>query len=165
MTINLILISCSSSFSVLSLKSCFQRNSLLSAKSNHQIMKLSKNLWLFIALLLVGFTNINAQTKRENLSAEQKERMEANVEEYANSLNLTAIQKPEFEAITKKYAKQMIAVRDSGEGKFKKYKKLKSIRKNKDKEMKQLLHPEQFKTYLEKQEERKTQMKARWNKR
>jgi len=42
---------------------------------------------------------------------------------------------------------------------------LKSIRKNKDKEMKQLLNQEQFKTYLEKQEERKKEMKARWSKR
>ena len=119
----------------------------------------------FIALLLVGITDINAQTKRENLSDEQKEEIKKHVESYATSLHLTAIQKTEFEAITRKYAKQMKAVRDSGGGKFKKYRKLKSIRKNKDKEMKQLLNPEQFKTYLEKQEERKKQMKARWRKR
>ena len=125
----------------------------------------SSKLWLFIALLLVGITNINAQTKREDLSDEQKEEIKKNVEEYAASLNLTDVQKPEFEAITKKYAKQMKAVRDNGVGKFKKYRKLKSIRKNKDKEMKQLLNPEQFKTYLEKQEERKKEMKARWSKR
>ena len=128
-------------------------------------MKLSKKLGLFLALLLVGITDINAQTKRENLSDEQKEEIKKNVEAYATSLNLTAIQKTEFEAITKKYGEQMIAVKDSGGGKFKKYRKLKSIRKNKDKEMKQLLHQEQFKTYLEKQEERKQEMKARWNKR
>jgi len=128
-------------------------------------MKSSKKLWLFIVLLLVGITDINAQTKRENLSEEQKEEIKKNVEEYTTSLNLTAIQKTEFEAITRKYAKQMIAVRDSGGGRFKKYRKLKSIRKNKDKEMKQLLNPEQFKTYLEKQEERKKEMRARWSKR
>jgi len=128
-------------------------------------IKSSKKLWLFIALLLVGITNINAQTKRENLSDEQKEEIKKNVEEYAASLNLTAIQKSEFEAITKKYGEQMIAVKDSDGGKFKKYRKLKSIRKNKDKEMNQLLHQEQFKTYLEKQEERKKEMKARWRQR
>ena len=128
-------------------------------------MKSSKKLWLFIGLLLVGITNINAQTKRENLSDEQKEKMEKKVEEYATSLHLTAVQKTEFEAITKKYIKQMSAVRDGGGGKFKKYRKLKSIRKNQDKEMKQLLNQEQFKTYLEKQEERKKQIKARWRKR
>lgn len=128
-------------------------------------MKLSKKLWLFIALLLVGITNINAQTKRENLSDEQKEEIKKNVAEYATSLHLTDVQKPEFETITKKYAKQMKAVRDSGGGRFNKYRKLKSIRKNKDKEMRQLLNKEQFKTYLEKQKERKKQMKARWSKR
>lgn len=128
-------------------------------------MKLSKRLWLFIALLLVGITDINAQTKRENLSDEQKEKMEKQIEEYATSLNLTEVQKSEFETITKKYAKQMSATMDSGGSRFKKYRKFKSIRKNKDKEMKQLLNPEQFKTYLEKQEERKQQMKERRSKR
>ncbi len=128
-------------------------------------MKLSKKLGLFLALLLVGITDINAQTKRENLSDEQKEEIKKHVEEYATSLNLTAIQKTEFEAITKKYAKQMKAVRDSGGSKFKKYRKLKSIRKKKNKEMRQLLHHEQFETYLEKQEERKQEMKARWHER
>ena len=118
-------------------------------------MKLSKKLWLFIALLLVGITNINAQTKRENLSDEQKEEIKKNAEEYAASLNLTAVQKTEFEAITRNYAKQMKAVKDGSGGRFKKYRKLKSIRKNKDKEMKQLLNKEQFKTYSKKQKERK----------
>jgi len=128
-------------------------------------MKSSKKLWLFIALLLVGITNINAQTKRENLSAEQKEEIRKNVEEYATSLNLSDIQKTEFEAITKKYAKQMSTAMDSGGSRFKKYRKVKSIRQNKDKEMKQLLNPEQFKTYSKKQKERKKEMKARWRQR
>ena len=70
-------------------------------------MKLSKELWLFIALLLVGITNINAQTKRENLSDEQKEEIKKNLEEYAAALNLSEEQKPKFEEITKKYAGQM----------------------------------------------------------
>ena len=128
-------------------------------------MKLSKELWLFIALLLVGITNINAQTKRENLSDEQKEEIKKNLEEYAAALNLSEEQKPKFEEITKKYAGQMKDLKNNGGSRMSKFRKMKSIRKNKDKEMKQLLNPEQFKTYLEKQEERKKEMRARWSKR
>ena len=40
-----------------------------------------------------------------------------------------------------------------------KYKKVKSIRKNKDAEMKHLLSKDQYKVYLEKQEEMQKKMK------
>jgi hypothetical protein len=55
----------------------------------------------------------------------------------------------------------MIAVKDSGGRRMSKYKKMKSIRKNKDAEMKDLLSKGQYKVYLEKQEEMKKNMKER----
>ena len=42
-----------------------------------------------------------------------------------------------------------------------KYRKVKSIRKNKDAEMKRLLSKDQYNVYLEKQEEMKKKMKER----
>jgi len=42
-----------------------------------------------------------------------------------------------------------------------KFKKVKSIRKNKDAEMKTLLSKDQYKVYLEKQKEMKKKMKER----
>ena len=75
------------------------------------------------------------------------------MEEYATALQLSEEQKPKFEEITEKYAKQIKAVKNSDGRRRSKYKKVKSIRKNKDAEMKSLLPKDQYKVYLEKQEE------------
>ena len=55
----------------------------------------------------------------------------------------------------------MIAVKNGGGRKLQKYKKVKSIRENKDAEMKILLSKDQYKVYLEKQEEMKKKIKER----
>ena len=116
---------------------------------------------MFFALFLIGINTSYAQSKTDNLTDEQKEKVKKNLEEYAAALNLSEDQKPKFEAITKKYAEQMKAVKDGGGRKLQKYKKVKSIRKNKDAEMKALLSKDQYNVYLEKQEEMKTKMKQR----
>lgn len=124
-------------------------------------MKLLKVLSLFFALFLIGINTSYAQSKADSLTDEQKEEIKKNLEEYSAALNLSEDQRPKFEAITKKYAEQMKAVKDGGGRKLQKYKKLKSIGKNKDAEMKVLLSKDQFKVYLEKQEEMKDKMKER----
>ena len=113
-----------------------------------------KILSLFFALFLFGANITFAQSKAANLTEEQTEKIKKNLEEYATALDFSEAQKPKFEEITKKYAKQMIAVKDSGGRRMSKYKKVKSIRKNKDAEMKPLLSKDQYKVYLEKQEEK-----------
>jgi len=112
-----------------------------------------KILPLFFALFLIGTNATFAQSKAAHLTEEQKEKIKENVQAYATALQLSEEQKPEFEEITKKYAKQMIALRDSNSSRMSKYKKMKSIRKNKDAEMKSLLSKDQYKAYLENQEE------------
>jgi len=124
-------------------------------------MKLLKVFSLLFALFLIGTNTTFAQSRANDLSKEQKEEIKKNIEEYASALDLSEDQRPKFEEITKKYAKQMIAVKDSSGRRMSKYKKVKSIRKNKDAEMKRLLSKDQFKVYLEKQEEMKKKMKAR----
>lgn len=115
---------------------------------------------LFTLFCLASQSSI-AQTKAAHLSDEQKEEMARQVEEYFTTLDLSEEQKPQFKAITKKYAEQMIVVRDSGEGKMKKYKKVKAIQKDKNAEMKELLSDDQYSVYLEKQEEMRKKMKER----
>ena len=124
-------------------------------------MNLLKILSLFFALLLIGTNTTFAQSRATNFTEEQKEEIKKNLEEYSAALNLSEEQKPKFEEITKKYAKQMKAVKDSGGRRMSKYKKVKSIRKNKDAEMKPLLSKDQYKVYKEKQKEMKKQMKKR----
>ena len=120
-----------------------------------------KILSLFFALFLIGTNTTFAQSKAANLTEQQKEEIKKNLEEYNVALHLSESQKPKFEEITKRYAKQMKAVKASGGSRMSKYKKVKSIRKNKDAEMKLLLSKEQYKVYLEKQEELKKKMKER----
>lgn len=124
-------------------------------------MKLLKVFSLFFALFLTGTNTTFAQSRANDLSEEQKEEIKKNLEEYAAALDLSEDQRPKFEEITKRYAKQMKAVKDSGGRRMSKFKKVKSIRKNKDAEMKTLLSKDQYKVYLEKQEEMKDKMKQR----
>ena len=118
-------------------------------------MRALKILSLFFALCLISINTNFAQSRATNLTEEQKEGIKKNVEAYAVALHLSEEQKPKFEEVTKKYAKQMKAVKDSNDRPMSKFKKVKSIRKNKDAEMKQLLSKDQYKVYLEKQEEMK----------
>lgn len=124
-------------------------------------MKSLKVLSLFFALFFIGINTSYSQSKADNLTEQQKEEIQKNLEEYAAALDLSEDQRPKFEEITKKYAKQMIAVKDSGARRMSKYKKVKSIRKNKDAEMKTLLSKDQYKVYLEKQEEMSKKIKER----
>ena len=126
-------------------------------------MKSLKILSLFFALFLMGTNTIFAQSRAVNLTEEQKEKINKNLEEYATALHLSEAQKPQFEEITKKYAKQMIAVKDSDDRLMSKFKKVKSIRKKKDAEMKSLLSKDQYNVYLEKQEEIRKEMKEKFN--
>ena len=118
-------------------------------------MKVLKILSLFFALLLIGTNTTFAQSKTTNLTEEQKEELKKNLEVYAAALHLSEEQKPKFEEITKKYAKQMKAVKESSGIRMSKFKKVKSIRKIKDAEMKSILSKDQYKVYLEKQKEMK----------
>lgn len=126
-------------------------------------MKSLKILSLFFALFLISSNTAFAQSQRAELTDEQKEEMAQNIEEYFTALDLTEEQETEFEAITKKYAEQMKAVRDGGGRRLQKYKKVKSIRENKNAEMKKLLTKDQYKVYLNKQEEMQKKMKEKRN--
>ena len=125
------------------------------------MMKSLKILSLYFALFLLGANTGFAQSQATTLSDEQKEELAKNMEAYFEALNLSEEQKPEFEAITRKYAEQMKAVKDGGGAKLQKYKKVKSIQKNKNSEMEKLLSKDQYEVYLEKQEEMQKRMKER----
>ena len=95
------------------------------------------------------------------MSQEQQAEMKKNMEEFVKVLGLSEDQKPEFGAITKKYAKQMVALRDSEASKMQKYKKLQSISKNRNAEMKEILSKEQYDAYVEKQKEMQKKMREK----
>jgi hypothetical protein len=104
-----------------------------------------------------------AQSTSANLTDEQEIKLAKNIEEFCKVLNLSEEQTQEFEAITKKYAEQLKAVKEDGGGKIQKYKKVNTIRNNKNADMKDLLSEDQYIIYMEKQEEMKEQMKEQRN--
>ena len=124
-------------------------------------MKSLKISSLIFALFLFSTSTTFAQSRADNLTEEQKEELAASMEEYFSVLDLSEEQKSEFEVIAKKYAEQMKAVKDSGGRRMGKFKKVKSIRNDKNEEMKELLSKDQFKLYLEKQKEMEKKMKDR----
>lgn len=119
-------------------------------------MKSTKHILILAVLVLLG-NSIMAQ--QSELTEEQRARMQAQLTEYSLKLDLSEAQKPKFEEITRKYGKQMMSLKESNKGRLAKYKEFKTIRKNKDAEMKAILSEEQFEAYLETQEEMQQKMK------
>ena len=124
-------------------------------------MKSLKILSLCLGIFFLAAHNCIAQDQSAKMSDEQKAQMAQNMEAFFDVLDLTDEQKTEFKAISQKYAKQMISVRDSDSSKMSKYKKVKSIRKNRNAEMKKVLTEEQYDAYLVKQEEIQKKMRER----
>jgi Spy/CpxP family protein refolding chaperone len=93
---------------------------------------------------------------------EINEETKARIELYFQKLDLTEEQKPVFEKITLKYLDQMMSLKDdNSKSRYEKYKAIKAIQSNKNKEMKGLLNKEQYTVYKEVQAEMREEFKAR----
>ena len=88
------------------------------------------------------------------LTEEQEAIMNQHIRVYFEELGLSEDQKQVFKKITKKYALKMKTLKRDNDSKYANYRKLKSIKKSKNKEMKILLNAEQFKKYEENEEKR-----------
>ena len=124
-------------------------------------MKSLKIFSLSLVLFFLGANTSFAQTQAAEFSDEQKAQIAQNMEEFSKVLDLSEEQKPDFKAITIKYAKEMKAVKEAGGSKLSMYKKVKSIQKNKNSEMENLLSKDQYEAYLEKQAEMQQKMRER----
>lgn len=124
-------------------------------------MNVVKKMSLSFILLLLSLPICFSQSSVEQLDEEQKMEMKKNMEDFAKSLQLTEEQKPEFVAISEKYGQQMLELKDSNSSKWKKYRKVKSINKSRNKEMKKLLTEEQYQLYVKRQKELQKKMKER----
>ena len=77
---------------------------------------------------------LNAQ--KESLTNENKEKINQQFEEHFKELNLSDQQKSKYIQISKKYGLQIKSLKNSSQSKFNKYRKIKGIKKSKDKDMK-----------------------------
>ncbi|PCE63712.1 hypothetical protein B7P33_10575 [Sediminicola luteus] len=101
---------------------------------------------------------------KEDMREVLKEMGDGPMAKYLDEMNLSAEQEEKFMEISKRYGEQMKALKNSSDSKWKKYKALKEIRKNKDAEMKALLSKDQFKVYEKMQAEAKKKFKEQRNK-
>jgi len=120
-----------------------------------------KNNFLLCALLFFCTSFVFSQTPLSNLTEEEKVEMEEDFKEMLNALHLSDAQKPEFISISKNYGNQLFALKESDAYKMSKYRKMKSIVKSRNQEMENLLSAEQYKIYLEKQEQIQKKMSAK----
>lgn len=98
---------------------------------------------------------ITAAAQSTNSTKTPEERAKTLTEKMKTTLSLTDEQYPKIEAINLKYAEKNQSLRSSSKGKLSKYKSLKSSLKDRDKEMKKVLTPEQYEKYKEMMEEMK----------
>jgi len=124
---------------------------------------MKKTISLF-AMLIISFfccTQLTYAQQGGHLNTEQKAKIKAQITEDVKKLSLNDGQKKPYKDITIKYAKQLRELKNSGSGRFAKYRKFKSIISAKNKEMKKVLSDYQYDTYLETQEKRLEQLKKK----
>ena len=98
---------------------------------------------------------------QQDISDADREMMKDQFAADIERLDLSEDQKEDYLEISRRYGAQLKALRDSNAGRMQKYGELKSIRKNKDSEMKELLSKDQFTIYKDIQDERQQEMRAR----
>ena len=111
---------------------------------------------LFIALLITA--TVSAQSK---LTDEQTKEAKAKYQEYKQQLNLNDDQSKKVDAINTTYFEGIAELKTSNASKLSKYKKFKSLSSERDKQMKDVLTKDQYKTYKEQQQEMKDEFKQR----
>ncbi|MEO8236072.1 MAG: hypothetical protein ABI549_11705 [Flavobacterium sp.] len=118
-------------------------------------MRKFKLAFLITFIFVLNSNNIVAQDNN------RKDEMVEQIKIAKERLSLSEQQEFTFREITKKYVIKLKEIKNSEGSKREKFKKLKESKDEKDAEMKAFLSEEQYNTYLQMQEERKTQMKGR----
>ena len=121
-------------------------------------MKRIIKLTLVLILATGAAVGASAQSK---MTEEQKKETKAKYQEYKEKLNLTEDQSKKVDAINSTWFEGIAELRNSSSSKMAKYKRYKSLNADKDKQMKEVLTKEQFKTYKQQQKEMKSDFKQR----
>ncbi len=119
-----------------------------------------KNVKLILsAILLSSLFSVGVQAQEKAAVAPEKsQEAKSQGQQNVDRLGLTDEQQRSFREIIKRYAEQMRDVRKSVLTKEEKLTRLNEINLNRDAEVKVLLKEEQYKTYLQLQQERRAKM-------
>jgi Spy/CpxP family protein refolding chaperone len=117
-----------------------------------------------LILLLAAFANcVHAQERLEEFMNETtpEERAKLQTDYMKESLALTSEQETKIHDLNLTYAKKMQDTYNTPDRKLQKLKKMKGISTEKDREIKEVLNPEQYATYQKNKEEMKEKIRAR----
>jgi Spy/CpxP family protein refolding chaperone len=119
---------------------------------------------LMVTLLSIAVCSaLQAQNANSKLTEEQRGELKLKMDAYKDRLNLNEDQSAKVEAINIRFYESLLEIKTEGGSKLSRYKKLKQVSRNKDKEMKEVLTAEQYKIYKEQQKEFKEEIKSRRN--
>lgn len=110
-----------------------------------------KNVFLLCTFILLSFTIAGQQAQKQQLTP--AERAKAYTEWMQKNLKLSADQTDHISPINQRYATMLEEVKTSNNGKIQKFKKIKSIQKQRDAEFSSILTKEQMNLYLQKEKE------------
>jgi Spy/CpxP family protein refolding chaperone len=110
-----------------------------------------------LSILLVPASTFGQSQVSEDQKKETLERYKSNMA----LLNLTEDQKPKVQAIEKEFFDAISSLRDSDGSRMEKYKTFKTISKNRDKQMKDVLTKEQYRVFKDNQEQTKKNLRQR----
>lgn len=117
---------------------------------------------LFLTLLLL-FTVTLASA--QDYESENKQIYQEILEEQLNKLDLSQDQEQEFIEISKRYEEKALALKTKDISKWSKFKEFKSLIRDKNKEVENLIDKEKFKIYQELQKNNQKKMKALYKQR
>ncbi len=107
-------------------------------------------------VLTVVLTDVQAQSR---MTEEQKQEARERYEAYKTRLNLNEDQQLKVKTINTDFFEGLVPLRTSTESRISKYRKYKALKNTKDKQMKEVLTADQYKTYEQFQAEMKEEFK------
>jgi len=103
----------------------------------------------------------SAQENRNKLNEDQKKALKSIVEANKSELKLTGDQSKKFDSINLKFVEALSDLKEDNSSRLGKFRQLKAITKERNKQIKQLLSTEQYKIFNANQAELKAELKAR----
>jgi hypothetical protein len=116
-----------------------------------------KKFILFFSVIFCLTTVTKAQKEIKGKSPEERAKIQTEWMQKKLSLDSTVV--PMVQAINLKYANKMQNLINSGDSRYSKLQKFKSLPNQKDKELKAVFTPDQYNLYLKRKEEMKDYLK------
>lgn len=111
----------------------------------------------FLALMLW----CNRSLAQSRLTPDQQKELKEKLNDFKTKLNLSDEQAPKVKAIDSAYFDEMAALKDAGGSRLSKFRKLKSLSADRDKQMKEVLNKDQFAEYQKFKSEMKQAFKTK----